>query len=113
LQCSGGRKAAESGRLTLLFYRHVKDCQTSFHHGGTESTEEKGITKYLSPCLCASVMKSVSAAAPNFTPASRSSRSSRSRPSTPDILSPLPPRTSEMRPHPLPAPFPLHRCGSM
>jgi hypothetical protein len=29
LQCSGGRKAAESGRLTLLFYRHVTPCQTN------------------------------------------------------------------------------------
>src|SRR5208282_3747028 len=30
LQCSGGPKAAVSGRSTLLFYRHVTDCQTTF-----------------------------------------------------------------------------------
>src|SRR5579862_2149956 len=28
LQCSGGRKAAESGRSTLLFYSPVTTCQT-------------------------------------------------------------------------------------
>ncbi len=49
---------------------------------------------------------------PHPTPASPSSKSSRSAPSTPDSPSRPPRRTSEMPPHPLPEPSPLHRCGS-
>jgi len=52
LQCSGGPKAAVSGRPTPLFYRHVTSCQTKPY---TTETQSESLNRSL--CLCVSVVK--------------------------------------------------------
>ncbi len=90
LQCSGGRKAAVSGRLTYLFLQPA--ISLSNHRRVCLRPEPEPEARP--------------------TPASPSSKSSRSAPSTRDSPSPPPPHTSETPPHPPPEPSPPHRCGS-
>src|SRR5258708_6267612 len=107
LQCSGGRKAAVSGRSTLSI---LQPCHRLSNHYFNLQRED------LATILC-SARSPRSCGTPKAearpTPASQSSKSSHSEPSIRDSLSPPPPHTSEMPPHRLPGPSPPHRYDSM
>src|SRR6267154_4106047 len=92
LLCSGGRRAAVSGRPTVLFYRPATACQTRV---GFQSVK-------MQPAPDSRVI-----------PASLSSKFLRSAPSIRDSPFPPPPHISETPLRPLREPCRLHRCGSM
>src|SRR5271163_1869803 len=115
LQCSGGPKAAVSGRLTYLFLQPVNGLSnhlTRNCHPEQAFFARRGI--WVSRAKRRVFRDAIIARLARFaSPASPSSKSSRSAPSTPGSPSPPLPRISETLPHPLPEPSPQHRCGSM